>query len=292
METLKAIDVCAGAGGWACAARGLPIDIIAAFDREPDALATYTLNHPKTECIQCDVTTQDFARWKGIDLILGGIPCESLSVARNNAKADAREMKEFTRLLKRFLSLPIELAARYWTFEEVPQVLPLLPNGTPFLRLNSGMFSAQTRWRVYLGNCPMPPIVAHEGTLADHLIPGPHRISPRIFGKRKPSRRGKSKETFQPFYPAQKSFTITNFCCSRRDAEMAIQCELGWRNMDWREAAALQGFPQNYLFVGNPGRVSKMVAQAVQIDTGRAILKALCQVAVPEFLSSKYKKNI
>jgi len=275
VTTVRAIDVCGGAGGWAVAARGLPIEIVAAFDREDDCLATYKLNHPSVETIKCDVMQMDFSRWRGIDLILGGIPCETISVARNNRERSSAEMKGFKRLLERFLSLRDELAARWFCYEEVMQVVPLLPKHTPFFKLNSKSFSAQARTRVFIGNLPCPPAGDCTAVLADFLLPGPHRISHRIHGKRTPSRTGKCSTTFQPFPPEKKSFTVTNFADSRRDAECATSHPLGWRNIDWRECAKLQGFPSDYLFVGNPGRVSKMVSQAVQIDTARAILQGI-----------------
>ncbi len=37
---LLAIDICGGAGGWAIAARGLPIKIVAAIDHAEDCCAT------------------------------------------------------------------------------------------------------------------------------------------------------------------------------------------------------------------------------------------------------------
>ena len=279
MTPLRAIDVCCGAGGWAVAARGLPIEIIAAFDREPDALATYKLNHPTTKTVQCDVTTHDFSQYRGIDLILGGIPCEALSVARNNRMAGTGEMRDFRRLLRRFLTLRQELSCRYYVYEEVVQVIKLLPRHTPFFRISSASYCCQQRTRAYISNVPPPPQGDCTGALAQHLRPGPHRISPRIFGKRTPSRNGKSSRTFQPFPLERKSFTVQNFGDSRRDAECAIPHPLGWRNFDWRECATLQGFPTDYLFVGNPGRTSKMIAQAVQIDTARVILLTLAKKA-------------
>jgi site-specific DNA-cytosine methylase len=146
------------------------------------------------------------------------------------------------------------------------------------MKLSSESYSAQKRVRAYISNLPAPAPGNCAALLADCLRPGPHRISHRIFGKRTPSRNGKHHTTFQPFPLDQKSFTVTNFSDSRRDAECATLCAKGWRNIDWREAAVLQGFPTDYLFVGNPGRVSKQVAQAVQIDTGRAILRQACEV--------------
>ncbi len=276
MKRLRAIDVCAGAGGWACAARGLPIAIVAAFDREADALATYKLNHPAVETIACDVTEFDFSPWQGVDLILGGIPCEQLSVARNNCPASRREMASIKRLVRVFTRLPIDLQARWFCFEDVVQLAPLLPARTPRFTISSASYSAQARTRLMVSNIPAPTPGADQTVMGDYLRPGPHRISPRIFGKRQPSISGKHSTTFQPFDPAQKSKTIVDFS-SRHDAEFGLPHPLGWRNIDWQEAALLQGFPVDYLFVANPGRCCKMIAQAIQVDTGRAILWSLLQ---------------
>lgn len=271
---LRAIDVCAGAGGWACAAKGLPIEIVAAFDREPDCLATYRLNHPGTECIRCDVTLHDFSPWRGIDLILGGIPCEQLSVARNNSPRSRLEMATIKSLVKKFLSLPGELGAAHWCYEDVLQLEALLPPGIPRFKLSSESFSAQARNRLFIGNCPAPKPGVNHSLLGDVLRRGPYRLSPRIFEKRLPSVSGKCSTTFQPWFPERKGLTVITLS-SRRDAEAAAPHPLGWRQLEWQEGAALQGFPPDYLFIGNPGRVAKMIAQAVQIDAAREILKTL-----------------
>ena len=275
MKKLRAIDACSGAGGWACAARGLPIEIVAAFDREADALATYKLNHPAVETVLCDVVAQDFARWQGVDLILAGIPCETLSPARNNCPPLRRELSELRALLKKLLELPAQLNARWYCFEDVLQLGAWLPRRTPRFQLDAASWSPQSRKRLYVGNTPSPGSGNCVAQLRDVLRPGPHRLSGRIFGKRRPEPNGKSRTTFKPWFPDAKSKTVLGFS-SRRDAEMATPHPLGWRQLEWQELAALQGFPSDYLFIGNPGRVAKMIGQAIQVDTGAAILRALC----------------
>ena len=49
----------------------------------------------------------------------------------------------------------------------------------------------------------------------------------------------------------------------------------GGCHMEWQEAAALQGFPHDYVFYGSPTDVWSMVGRAIQIQTGRAILKSI-----------------
>lgn len=69
---------------------------------------------------------------------------------------------------------------------------------------------------------------------------------------------------------------------SRYDSYAAIEFERTHRQVEWQEAASLQGFPDDYLFFGTQTKVSKLIAQAVQIDTGRAILQRLCkEVGLP-----------
>ena len=93
-----AIDLCCGAGGWACAARGLAIRIVLAIDFWEPAATTYRLNHPETEVLCADVRDEsvrqkilDLAKDRGVSLILGGIPCEWLSVYRHLQKVKIAE---------------------------------------------------------------------------------------------------------------------------------------------------------------------------------------------------------
>jgi len=157
MRDLRAIDLCSGCGGWAVAARGLPIRIEVAVDFWQPACQTYRLNHPATDVHCADLRDPSVqARIEGlaagVDLVLGGIPCEWLSSYRRLTKVKAAEL-----------------------------------------------------------------------------------LDPRLPG--------------------------------------------GLRQIEWQEAAALQGFPEDYLFYGSPGDVSLQIGRAVQIDTARQILRAICRAA-------------
>jgi len=48
------------------------------------------------------------------------------------------------------------------------------------------------------------------------------------------------------------------------------------RRLSLQEAAAVQGFPEDYLFAAAEQRAWKLIAQAIPIYVGRAILKATC----------------
>ncbi len=278
-KRIKAIDVCAGAGGWAVAARDLPIDIVMAFDRDDLCLETYALNHPGVECVLCDVSEHDFGQYAdtGIDLVLGGIPCEDISAARRGVPLPDETKASFLALVKACLEVPRAIGAAHWCYEDVVDLLRFIHDVELFVPnfvLDSAQFSPQRRKRVYFGNLPKPAGRGDGRVLASCLRPGPYRVSSAI-KDREPSRSevyGGKK--FYPWEPQEKSPTV--LChSSRRDHYLAVRNGDGWRQPEWQELAVLQGFPEDYVFVGPPTRVAKMVGQAVQIDTARAILEAL-----------------
>jgi hypothetical protein len=204
MKPLRAIDICAGAGGWAVAARGLPIEIVAAFDLQQDALETYAFNHPGTETILTDITVADFSRWKGIDLILGGIPCEQISAYRSMHKTSEGEIAALLRLIQRCISLPSELGAKWWCYEDVCRLEKHLPILTPSFQVCSSSHSPQRRKRMFVGNLPCPETGADERTLSDALRKGPYRIGPRLRGRRPCQNNSFKPDTFYPWRPEKK----------------------------------------------------------------------------------------
>lgn len=189
MNGLRAIDLCCGAGGWACAARGLPITITHAFDRWPDACETYRLNQPQTSVVCGDlldpaIQEQVRALAGRVDLVLGGIPCEQITPYRrcwNNSKTGVTppELAAFQSLLDACLSLVRHLAPRWWCLEDVAAVMKHAPPLTPYRQIDAGDYSAQRRRRVCLGEFPEPAPSLSQDTAGKHLRPGPFRIGPR-----------------------------------------------------------------------------------------------------------------
>lgn len=288
---LQAMDVCCGAGGWACAARDLPFDILYAVDREPDSCATYALNFPATEVLTADLLTagviEDLGEWcrsAGVDVLLGGIPCEQVSVCRHMRQATAGELSLLEQLIDG-LSRLVDLAApRWWCFEDVAGVLrhypgPLFP---PHFELDSARFSGQRRKRVYIGNAPVPAVPAGDrGVAGDYFRPGPYRVGTRVRTGYPTTNKTFEKGAFYPIRAEMKAPTVLE-TSSRHDSKYAVMDAAiagGRRQLSWQEAARLQGFPEDFVFAGSPMRVGKMVGQAVQIDTARAILAEMVTAA-------------
>jgi len=283
-KRLRAIDLLCGAGGWGCAARGLPVEITLAVDRWDAACRTHRLNHPNTAIIKGDVreakTRRQILRQAvGVEVILGAIPCEWLSMRRlmkhNAVGPEERDRERAT--LQAVLAIIKALRPSYWCVEDVTRLKTELPPDVPWFEIDSKHFSGQRRRRLYVGHFPMPTLRSCPHKMAAYLRPGPHRI-----GRRAADRNIAYSQSFSPdkvfgARPGRKSPCVVSWA-SRRDAELVIEdpeVAGGRRQIEWQEGAALQGFPADYVFYGSPTDVWKMIGQAVQIDTGRAILEGI-----------------
>jgi len=295
LSAIKAIDLCCGGGGWALAARGLPIRIVAAIDWSDVCCSTYAANHPTVEVIQRDVTDPDFQSWAAelrgsVDLVLGAVPCEWLSVRRNMGNGPEHDEIERGRaVLDALLAAVAAIEPRWWCLEDVVQLRKELPPLTPYMLLDSQYWSGQRRKRCYVGRCPRPrrPDPPDPRVLADYLRPGPYRLGRRSVGRKLCRSRAFAPDRVYAVDPSKKCPTVTA-CSSRRDTELVIIDPIvGPRQMEFCEAAAAQGFPEDYLFIGSPTDEWTMIAQAVQVDTARAILAAVCRRAEKEVIVTR-----
>jgi site-specific DNA-cytosine methylase len=268
----------------------LPINITHAYDLWPVACKTYGLNHPATKVVCGDlrsaaIQAQIRSLAGQVDLVLGGIPCEWLSIYRNvgnkGMKVKAPEIAEERWTLDSCLGLILGLAPRWWCMEDVKGLARELPPLTPWREIEAAGYSCQRRKRIYVGEFPSPPPGRHAGVMADRLRPGPYRIGPRTFDRLPVKNKSFSATTCYAAYPHEKAPTVCNVG-SRRDAELAIidpRLPGGKRQIEWQEAARLQGFPEDYLFYGCPTDVFVQIARAIQIDLGHEILKAIVEEA-------------
>lgn len=296
---IRAIDLCCGAGGWAAAARGLPIEWLAVADCAEDCLETWQVNHaqdhPKCRCLAVDLSTQagidavgEVAG--GVALIVGGIPCEKISPHRGNRPVSKREWTNFYGLLDNCLNLIRLLRPRWWCLEDVIQIEAYLPlplwhgRKVPYVRIDASRFGPQKRLRTFLGEFPVPQADAPE-TLASCLLPGPHLTFAGADGyKQNPTNRSRvGKDFIRLLDPAEPSPTITssfNLRGGRQRRTWIVEDGQGRRRLlSWQEAALVQGFPRDYLFVSGVTRACEMIGQAIPIQVGRAILQAIIEAA-------------
>lgn len=136
---------------------GIPVERYFAYEIEPNAIKISKKNYP--DIIHCgDVTKADFKQYSGIDLLIGGSPCQSLSIVqsktRQNLDGKSKLFFEFVRALE-------QAKPKYFLFENVASMNEESKAaiseclGCEPIFINSNCFSAQDRPRLYWTNIPV-----------------------------------------------------------------------------------------------------------------------------------------
>ena len=153
---------------------GIPVERYVAYEIEENAIKISKKNYPQIE--HCgDVTKADFAQYRGFDLLIGGSPCQSLSIVQSKTRqhldGKSKLFFEFVRALK-------EAKPRWFLFENVASMneeskramSDLL--GCEPIFIDSGDFSAQQRPRYYWTNIPVADIQhTCKAVLANVIVP-------------------------------------------------------------------------------------------------------------------------
>jgi DNA (cytosine-5)-methyltransferase 1 len=109
---LTAIDLFSGCGGLSEGLKMAGFDVLAAFELDPKAIATYQLNHPEVALIEGDVTQVDVKELRELmgmlpgtlDLLAGCPPCQGYSSlrTRNGGKRNRDSKNGLVREMLRF----------------------------------------------------------------------------------------------------------------------------------------------------------------------------------------------
>lgn len=78
---LACLEICAGAGGQSLGLHLAGFDHELAVEIEPDACQTLRQNMPKWEIHEGDVREISGEKYRGVDLLAGGVPCPPFSIA-------------------------------------------------------------------------------------------------------------------------------------------------------------------------------------------------------------------
>lgn len=148
-----------------------------AYEIDASAIKVSHTNYPQIE--HCgDVTSADFAQYKGFDLLIGGSPCSWWSNARSN-RTDREKTPdgigyklfcEYKRALK-------ESQCKYFLYENNYSISKEIKDaitedlGVGYVMINSASFSAQNRKRCYWTNIPLQEYEDKHIFLKD-VIPG------------------------------------------------------------------------------------------------------------------------
>lgn len=143
---------------------GISVEKYVAYEIEPNAIKISKKNYPQIE--HCgDVTTADFTQYHGFDLLIGGSPCQSLSIVQSKTR---QHLDGKSRLFFEFVRALEEVKPRYFLFENVAsmneeskQVISELLGCEPIF-IDSKLFSAQQRPRYYWTNIPVESTLPAE----------------------------------------------------------------------------------------------------------------------------------
>lgn len=143
---------------------GIPVDRYVAYEIEPNAIRISEKNYPMIE--HCgDVTTADFTQYRDFDLLIGGSPCQSLSIVQSKTR---QHLDGKSKLFFEFVRALEEVKPKYFLFENVAsmneeskQVISLLLGCRPIF-IDSKIFSAQQRPRLYWTNIPVETVLPPE----------------------------------------------------------------------------------------------------------------------------------
>ena len=111
----KAVALFCGAGGLSLGFKRAGYDILFATDCDHDAITTYRTHAPNTNVQEGDVRALDTATLpKGVDILLGGPPCQGFSSAGQKFWADSRN-----KLLAEYVRVLNDLRPKWFLMENV-----------------------------------------------------------------------------------------------------------------------------------------------------------------------------
>lgn len=136
---------------------GIQVEKYVAYEIEPNAIKISKKNYPQIE--HCgDVTTADFTQYQGFDLLIGGSPCQSLSIIQSKTR---QHLDGKSKLFFEFVRAKEEINPKWFLFENVASMNEESKQaiseylGCKPIFINSSDFSAQNRPRLYWTNIPV-----------------------------------------------------------------------------------------------------------------------------------------
>lgn len=133
---------------------GIPVERYVAYEIDKYAIQISKKNYPQIE--HCgDVTTANFTQYQDFDLLIGGSPCQSLSIVQSKTR---KNLDGKSKLFFEFVRAKEEMKPKYFLFENVAsmneeskQVISECLGCEPVF-IDSADFSAQERPRLYWTN--------------------------------------------------------------------------------------------------------------------------------------------
>ncbi len=142
---------------------GILVERYVAYEIEQNAIKVSKKNYPQID--HCgNVTTEDFTKYEGFDLLIGGSPCTNWSCSKNHKAKNPKELfinqGEGWELFKHYVRALHEAKPKYFLYENnyrIPKNIIeniTIELGVEPIMINSELVSAQRRKRLYWTNIP------------------------------------------------------------------------------------------------------------------------------------------
>ena len=162
---------------------GIPVERYVAYEIEPNAIKVSKANWDDIEHYG-DVTTADFNQYKGFDTIIGGFPCQDLSINKKDRKGlEGKRSGLFWHLVRAIKEVNPKyfLVENNYKMPKKDQDIITKTLGVEPILIYSGKVSAQSRYRLYWTNIPnvqqpedlhiyLKDIVEHSATKEKDLV--------------------------------------------------------------------------------------------------------------------------
>lgn len=139
---------------------GVPVDRYVAYEINPKAIQISRQNYPEIE--HCgDVITADFTQYRGFDLLIGGSPCQDLSVYKTSSEEGWLGLEgSKSNLFYHYVRALHECKPRWFLLENVASMeqrwIDVISGelGVQPIMINSSLVCAAERKRLYWTNIP------------------------------------------------------------------------------------------------------------------------------------------
>lgn len=171
---MNVLSICDGisCGMVALEKAGIHVENYYAFEIDKNAIKISKHNYPNI--IQCgDVTIADFKKYKNIDLLIGGTPCQDLACCNQKGKGlDGERSKLFFDYVRALH----DTKPKYFLFENVArmknkdrEIITEVLGVEPIL-IDSALLSAQSRKRLYWTNIPNVELPNDSGIILSDIL--------------------------------------------------------------------------------------------------------------------------
>lgn len=154
---------------------GIPVEAYHAYEIEPSAIQISQKNYPSI-AHKGNVVLADFKQYAAFDILIGGSPCQSLSIVQSKTR---QHLDGKSKLFFEYVRAKEEMNPRWFLFENVASmnqeskaVISELLGCSPVF-IDSGNFCAQERPRLYWTNIPVDlnALPTSGAKLSDILLP-------------------------------------------------------------------------------------------------------------------------